>query len=134
MLSLSNILKINAISSGVTGLMLVVFPQFVADVFEVTVASPFIMVGVFLVLFSLFVFMVSMKLPLKIKSVMTIVALDIAWVIGSAIALVLLYSSISFIGSMVIAGVALWVGLMAYLQNRGVRSVEEGNNNFVRLS
>lgn len=134
MLSLSNILKINAISSGVTGLMLVVFPQFVADVFEVTVASPFIMVGVFLVLFSLFVFRVSMKLPLKIKSVMTIVALDIAWVIGSAIALVLLYSSISFIGSLVIAGVALWVGVMAYLQNRGVRSVEEGNNNFVRLS
>jgi uncharacterized membrane protein len=130
MLSLSSVLKINAISSGLTGLLLVSFHQVVAGIFEVTITTPFLAAGIFLVVFALFVFALSMQIPIKSKAVMTIVALDTTWVAASLMVIVLFHSSISLVGNMVIAGVALWVALMAYLQVKGVRSGNSGAVNW----
>jgi hypothetical protein len=116
MLSLSNILKVNAISSGATGIILSVFPSVVASIFDVTTTAPFIEVGIFLVLFALFVFIVSVGKPIKRNLVKTIITLDTLWVVASAVALLFLFSSVSMWGNLIIAGVALWVALMAVLQ------------------
>ena len=127
MLSLSNILKINAISSGATGLLLSIFPSTAAHIFDTTSTTPFIAVGIFLVLFALFVFTASNAKPINNNSVKTIIALDTVWVVASAVAVLFLYSSISSIGSVLIVGVALWVALMAYLQNRGLKRTSNTN-------
>lgn len=126
MLSLSSILKINAISSGATGILLVIFPNSLAKVFEVGTTAPFIETGIFLILFALFVFGTSVKFPIQRKSVKIIIALDTLWVVGSVLAVLVLYASISLWGSFIIAGVALWVAMMAILQNRAFNNYVSG--------
>lgn len=121
MLSLSNILKINAISSGATGLLLALFPSTAAQIFATAYTAPFISVGIFLVLFALYVFKTSIANTINSKAVKTIVALDTSWVAGSVVALLFLGSTISLVGSALIAGVAVWVALMAYLQNKALK-------------
>jgi len=124
MLSLSNILKVNAITSGATGILLVLFPNVTALLFEVNTTVPFIEVGLFLVLFALFVFSTSVRKPIGRRNVKLIIALDTLWVVGSAIAILSLYTSISLWGTLIIAGVALWVAMMAILQNRALKHSE----------
>lgn len=121
MLSLSNILKLNSISSGATGLILVLFAKTIAHIFGVVDTLPIILVGVFLVLFALFVFQVSIGKPLNSKAVTAVIGLDSAWVVVSAIALVFFIPVLTVIGNVMVAAVALWVAAMAFLQWRGLR-------------
>ena len=117
MLSLSNILKVNAVSSGATGLLLALFPDIAGAIFDVNTTAPFTETGIFLIVFALFVFIVNIGKPIKLKSVKTIVLLDTLWVISSALVLLVVVPAISTWGSIIIAGVAIWVALMAYLQH-----------------
>ncbi len=117
MFTLSNILKINAISSGVTGLLLVEFSKFSATLFGIDTQVPFILVGLFLIVFSIFVMYNAFQKPFRPKQIVSIIWLDRLWVIASLLVAVLCYSSISTIGIVLILAVAAWVGLMAYLQN-----------------
>ncbi len=121
MFSLTNILKINAISSGLTGLGLVFFAQPVATLFQVLTTAPFLAVGVFLVFFASFVYWVAVQNPLAEDQVRTVIWLDSLWVVGSIIAIFLLLNSVSFIGHVIIGVVAVWVALMAILQQKGLK-------------
>lgn len=118
MFNLTNILKLNAISSGATGLLLAVFPSVVASIFGVNNLAPFIETGIFLIAFAVFVFIVSVSRNPNQKLVKTIVALDTVWVIASVFAILALFSRISMWGTVIIAAIAVWVALMAYLQAR----------------
>jgi len=122
MLSLSTVLKINAISSGATGLGLVLFATPAASLFDVAATAPFVATGVFLVLFATFVFIAGSKKAANQRTVKTIILLDSLWVIASFIAILNLFSVISTTGIIIIAAVALWVAAMAYLQRQGLRS------------
>ncbi|WP_057938081.1 hypothetical protein [Algoriphagus resistens] len=117
MLTLSNILKINALSSGATGLLLVIFSKFSANLFAVTLEIPFISTGFFLLVFSVFVAYQAYQTPLNVKDIVPIIWIDRLWVIGSLVLVVFLYDSISTLGVVIILAIAGWVGLMAYLQN-----------------
>lgn len=121
-MKLKNILLLNGISSGLTGLLLALMPAFFADIFQVNMVSPFVYVGLFLLPFALFVLTTALKDPIAGKWVQIIISLDVAWVILSAVAVVLLLSSISILGVLLIIGVAAWVGLMAYLQRKASRA------------
>jgi hypothetical protein len=123
MLSLQNILKVNAISSGVTGLSLVLFSGFFTSLFEVGQVGPFLATGAFLILFAGFVLLTAFQKPMSKEKVILIIWLDRTWVIGSIIAIVLLANQISLIGIVLISGVALWVALMALLQSKGLRLI-----------
>lgn len=121
MIPLTATLRINGISSLATGLLLAIFPGVAADIFGVTSSVPFLAVGLFLVLFASGVLFVAQRpSPSAVK---WIIALDIIWVTGSAVAIGLLFSLISGIGTILIAGVALWVATMAFLQQKGLRSL-----------
>lgn len=120
MYTLSNILKINAISSGTTGLGLVIFSKAVASLFAVGQQLPFIGIGLFLVVFSVFVFYNATQRPISQGQVKLIVMLDSLWVVGSATAILMLYGSVSPIGIFLIAAIALWVAAMAWLQFKGL--------------
>lgn len=113
---LKNVLLINAISSGLTGLLIVLNSKVVAGIFKVNNTAPIIGTGVFLVVFSLFVLLTAFK-HLQDKSwTKFIIGIDVTWVAVSIVVTALLFSTISMIGSIIILAVAAWVGLMAYLQ------------------
>lgn len=120
MIPLTTTLRINGITSFATGLLLAIFPRVAADIFGVTASAPFLATGLFLVVFASGVLFVAQRpTPSAVK---WIIALDTIWVIGSAVAILALFSAISGIGTLLIAGVALWVGAMAILQQKGLRS------------
>jgi len=117
MFTLSNILKVNAISSGATGLLLTFFSAFFARLFGVNTTIPFVFIGLFLVVFSLFVLFQAYQRPLKPKQIVWVIWMDRAWVVASIVTVPMVYNSISFIGASIILAIAAWVGLMAYMQN-----------------
>lgn len=121
MLSMSNILRLNAISSGLTGLLLLLLTGMIASLMGVTNKIALSAVGGFLVLFAVFVFEVSLGKPINRKAVNIVIALDTAWIIVSAIAMIFLLPLLTFIGNAMVIGVAAWVGVMVYLQKRALR-------------
>ncbi len=121
MITLKNVLLLNGISSGVTGIGLVVFAPSIASITGLNSSLVWYTVGVFLIAFALFVLSAAMRPLPGHKSVRIITTLDVSWVIGS---LIVVMSPIEFtiIGRIAIIMVALWVALMALLQYRGMRT------------
>jgi|SRR5690606_22356893 len=115
---LKKVLLVNGISSGATGLLLAFVPQTFAYVFGVEITGVFLATGVFLILFSGMVLTAAIRKPINPKVVKTITALDVLWVFGSILSVLVLYPTISSWGTFLIIAVGLWVGLMAYLQLR----------------
>src|SRR6218665_3013554 len=85
MTTLKNVLLINALSSGATGLLLIEFPSFTSQLFGVTQTMPFMATGIFLVAFALLVYYASRQKPTNKALVRWIIALDIMWVADSLI-------------------------------------------------
>ena len=121
MKTLKTVLQVNAISSGVTAIGLVIFSKIIASLFEVAQNGPFIAVGMFLVLFSAYVLAVSLSKQIDAVKVKAIIVADVAWVVASIIVTVVLFNTISSIGIVAIEAVAVWVAMMAYLQNSGLK-------------
>src|SRR5690606_24255408 len=122
-MTLKNVLLTNAVSSGITGIILAYMPGFFAKLFKVDTTAPFVEVGIFLIVFSLFVVFTAFKNPIWKSFTKVIVALDVTWVIASIIAVVLLFSSSSLVGAVLIIAIAGWVGLMAYFQNKTLNKI-----------
>lgn len=120
---LKNVMLINAISSGATGLGLAVFPKAVAGLFETTATMPFIEVGIFLLAFAALVFSVSRGNPMNVRAVRLVIVLDTLWVVGSAAIVLFQVFPISVLGYVFIGAVAVWVAAMAYLQSAGLRQI-----------
>ncbi len=110
MISLKNVLLINAVSSGATGIGLVVLAETGAELFGTTATGAVMGVGIFLVVFAAGVLNEAVQRTTRINPVYIIIALDILWVAGS-------------IGYIAITAVAMWVAAMAYLQIRGVKQI-----------
>lgn len=114
---------INAISSGATGLGLVIFSDFIAWLFETRATMPFIEVGLFLLVFATLVFSVSRRNPLNANLVRLVIVLDVLWVVGSFAIVLFQPFAISVVGYVAIGAVALWVAAMAYLQSAGLKQL-----------
>lgn len=121
MITLKNVLFINGISSGVTGVGLIVFSSFVASATGINNPIVWYAVGTFLAAFGVFVFTTAKRLQLNQNKVRLITALDVSWVIGSLI-VITSPMEMTIIGRIAIIAVALWVALMAFLQYRGLRT------------
>ena len=126
MISLKQVLLVNAVSSGATGALLMLFPAPVARLFGVTPVVPFLAVGAFLLVFAAGVGYEGMQKPLRPGRVQRIIALDVAWVVGSLVAVALLFSTLSVLGNGLILAVAGWVAGMAFLQAKGLRELMPG--------
>ena len=123
-MTLRNVLLVNAISSGITGILLAVMPTFFANLFNVNDTTPFVEVGIFLILFSSFVLWAAFKNPIRQSWTKFIIGMDVTWVVVSIAAVFILFSSISTIGIVIILAVAGWVGAMAYLQGKTLRIID----------
>ncbi len=126
--TLKPVLLVNAISSGATALLLLVFPEQIARLFGSSVKMPFMAVGLFLLLFAVLVFYQSRKPAVQTGWVKFIIALDILWVVESAIILIPQLFSFTAMGYIVISAVACWVGMMAILQARGLKQLSTLNS------
>lgn len=121
MITLKNVLAVNAISSGATGLLLTLMPGTIAAIFEVPQNWPFLATGLFLVFFSMLAgYTAAKKEPDRIL-VNIIIMLDWLWVMASVIILLQKQLYISQWGYLLTGGVAAWVALMAFLQYAGLR-------------
>jgi hypothetical protein len=121
MTALRNVLLLNAVSSGATGLGLILFPAPIATIFGVNGISAIVGVGIFLMVFAGMVGIVSRSKPIGEASVRFIVMLDVLWVIASIAVVALQMFGLSMVCYLAIAAVAGWVALMAYLQANGLK-------------
>src|SRR4051812_40678816 len=88
MLPIKTTLLINAISSGVTGIGLVIFAKEAAQLFGVSMHAPFTYTGLFLVGFALFVLAAAFRKTISRSAVRLITTLDILWVVVSVLLVV----------------------------------------------
>jgi len=121
MKTLKNVLLVNALSSGATGLGLIALAAPVAILFGISEATPVIEVGVFLFAFAILVFREGRRTTPNLRMVKLIIILDISWVLVSLLVVVLQLFYLTPIGYFGIGTVALWVAGMAYLQINGIK-------------
>ena len=123
MITLKNVLLVNAVSSGFTGIALIAAPRAIASLLEISYPGAVLYVGLFLLAFAIGVYMVARKPVPTRATVETIVVADSLWVVASIVIVVLQFASVSFLGNFVIAAVAAWVALMAVLQYKGMKEL-----------
>jgi hypothetical protein len=123
MMKLKNVLLVNALSSAATGFLLVIMNAGAARLFGTAATWPFTATGIFLILFGGMVFIQSRRTEVSKGWVKFIIALDIIWVVESAIILLPRLFGLTSIGYALITAVALWVALMAILQINGLRKL-----------
>jgi len=124
MKTLKNVLLINSLSSGATGLGLVAVPGLLANLFDTYSSMPFIGTGVFLLVFAGMVLFESRKSSLSPYWVRLIIILDTLWVVGSLAIVLTKAFDLSGLGYLLIGVIALWVALMAYLQFQGLKRIK----------
>lgn len=118
-----NILLVNGISSGATGILLVAFAEFFATLFQLTDTVIFEGVGIFLIAFATFVIWVAMDSRAQIRKMQLIIVLDVMWTIGSFLIVILFHEKISFMGNALIVAIALWVAAMVFLQTKSLKQI-----------
>jgi hypothetical protein len=123
MTTLKNVLLLNGISSAATGLILIFFAPGVAKLFGVLENDVFLATGIFLLLFGSMVVYESRKRTAHAKHVLIIIAMDILWVLSSMAIVLLGLFTLSTLGYALIVGVAVWVGVMAYMQSKGLKQL-----------
>lgn len=121
MKTLRNVLLINAISSGATGLGLALMPGVFAELFNVSARAPFVGTGLFLIGYAVIVFIEARRKELSTPWIQFIIMMDGLWVICSLLIITSSVFTISVLGYLMIGAVALWVGLMGYLQYAGLK-------------
>lgn len=127
MKTLKNVLLLNAVSSGATGMLMIVAASLIAQWFGITTTTPIWGVGLFLVGFAAFVGFESRQNSLNASRIRTIIFLDVAWVLVSLLIILFQLFDLSMLGYLLIGAVALWVAAMAYLQNRGLQQMRVSN-------
>jgi hypothetical protein len=127
MITLKNVMLINAVSSGATGAGLLFASKVVADIFGINQTQPFVGVGIFLVAFAAVVYLVSRQNPMNANAVRLLIAGDTLWVVTSLVIVLFQVFDISMLGYFLIGAVALWVAAMAYLQFKGLNQTIKSN-------
>lgn len=102
-------LRLNAAFSMITGIIMVLFPETLATLFDIEITAPFWLIGIGLLLFSTAVYVVSRQSSIHLIQVFIIILLDIGWVIGSIAIIGLGLFGISAGEQLAIAGVGFIV-------------------------
>lgn len=121
MLSLQNILRFNGINTTLAGLILFFLPNTFANWFGLPEAGYFIATGVFFALFGIYVLYVARKESASRNQLAFITFVDWTWVAFSLILILALFNTITAAGLAIIATIAIWVAVMAYLEGEGLR-------------
>lgn len=115
-MALKRYLLINSCFSLFTGILMLILTQQLNMFFDITNSWVFRIIGLNLVLFSLFVLFVALSKPIKQLLVKIIISLDALWVIGSISIIVFRLFQLSPIGYLLIGIIALLIGFLAFKQ------------------
>lgn len=115
-------LFVNAGFSTLSAFDFIFFDRFLTDLIVKDIAFSLIPIGVSLLLFAAFVAFTATRQKINRWFVWTIVAMDLGWVLGS-IALVGFATVTTFIGNVLILGVAAIIGVFAVLQAKGLTGI-----------
>tara|TARA_B110000211_G_C14034191_1_gene533662 strand:- start:1077 stop:1451 length:375 start_codon:yes stop_codon:yes gene_type:complete len=115
-------LRLNAIFSSLSGVLLIALNKTLANLFTVSDSSVFWIVGIGLIFFaSTIAFEIKRQ---KRMGVILIIIQDYIWVLGSVILLIFQPFEISGIGNVIIGVVALLVLFMGVNQGRALSKIE----------
>jgi len=109
-------LVINTVFSFTSGVLMMVFNQYLSNVFGIGTEMVFPLIGINLIVFAGFVLFVTKRHLQNQRLIYTICALDFLWVFGSIILFGLHPSSMLSIAYWITGLVAFFVGLMAVQQ------------------
>ena len=117
---LQHSLQLNALFSGLSGILLVAVHKYVASLFDTPIVSVFQIIGAALIFFSLtIVFEIKRQ---NLLGVLLIIVQDFLWVLGSVILLIFQPFEISKTGNGIIAAIALIVLFMAVIPSQSACS------------
>ena len=115
-------LQLNALFSGISGILLIAFNKYVAILFNIPNALVFQITGAALIFFSLtIVYEIKRQ---NLLGILLIIFQDLLWAVGSAILLILQPFEISIFGYTIIAAVALIVLFMASNQAKALAQTD----------
>ena len=113
---LKKYLSINSIFSAFSGILMSLFPEQLNAVFNVSNPYIFPIIGLNLIVFSIFVWFVSTKQLSNKILVNLISSLDVLWVLGSVVIVLFSLFNLSRSGYILIGVVAVWITFLAYKQ------------------
>jgi hypothetical protein len=118
----NRILQINATATAATGLAMLAARGFLPPLFGL--GSPLLLdaVAIFFLVYAGALFFVAARPQVERPALLAFAAGDAAWVVGSAIVLLMFWPQLTPIGRVLIIGVAIVVDAFAMLQFRAARS------------
>lgn len=127
---LQKTLLVNAIFSGLSGILLVVFNKTIATIFDTTNTTIFWTIGIALIYFAAtIIYEIKRQKPL---GVFFIIIQDFIWVVGSVIIIIFQPFEISKSGDGIIASVALIVLFMGIGQANGLAQTDNNPNGKIK--
>jgi hypothetical protein len=115
-------LKINAVFSGVSALLLFAAAGWLAAELGLADATPVYIVAALLTVFAIQLIAIVRSRKIRFPEVAAIIGGDIAWVVASIVLVALYYESITTTGLMLIDVISIAVLTFAVLQIRGLRA------------
>lgn len=105
----------NSSFSLLTGLIMLLFSEKLQSFFNIEHSFIFPVIGINLIVFSIFVWFVSKQKNNKVL-VQIISILDFLWVLGSLLIIIFNIFDLSKNGTIVIGVVAIWIGFLGFKQ------------------
>lgn len=121
---LATTLRVNVICSAVAGATLVVWPATLASVMGEVPIWLCQLVGAGMLLFAAWVYWVSRQLPNARTGVTWVFALDMVWVVGVPVVMVVYASYLTLWGHLLLGGSALLVAEFAWLEWHWSRRIQ----------
>src|SRR5436190_16168092 len=118
---LRRVLQVNAFFSGISGAGILLAAGPIARLLGVEASWPIALLGADLLLFAAWVGYEAMRTVLRVRRARVVLALDIAWVLASAVIIVFDPFGLSTAGKWAVAAVADVVAVFALLEYLGLR-------------
>jgi hypothetical protein len=122
----NRILQINATATAATGLAMLAARGFLPPLFGL--GSPILLdlIAIFFLAYAAALFFVAARSQVERPALLAFAAGDAAWVVGSAVVLLMFWPQLTPIGRVLIIGVAVVVDAFAMLQYRAARFTPRG--------
>lgn len=121
---LRNSLFFNSVFSAITGIPLIFQSDYISRLFGIDNSWGFLSLGIGLILFSLIVFYVGKRNPIKPIPALIIIVADLIWVLASIALLLFNPFDLTETGKLLVVIIALIVFVISFLQTIGLSKID----------
>jgi hypothetical protein len=122
----NRILQINATATAATGLAMLAGRSILPPLFGLTSPLLLDLIAIFFLVYAAGLFYFAARPQVERSALLAFAAADGAWVVGSAIVLLMFWPQLTPIARILIVGVAIIVDVFAMLQFRAARFTPQG--------